>query len=1548
MLGQTTQTVAAPSVFNLALDDYIRSRPRNSKTPQFIQKLQQQQDAGERIDAQSVLQDIGRLHRDATDRRSASAARKILMPVVTILSTYSGVVDTLAQADPMPTAVIWGCLKAVIDSSQRFLDLYDKISDQIDRLNIHLDVLTEYDWLFTDSSTMRELLRISYIDIIRFWVRVEKECKRCVANRLARAVAPFSTSKIDKIIAKIGETADGMARVIPVVQERLNRKEQENTLRERELAGIAREEQTAFIQRYEERYAEELKELAQERKRQRQRDVQNWIRAGPSPLNESNHRHHDEKRDERSPGTCEWLFKDQMVQSWAQSYNTASQIWVKASPGVGKSVLTAYAVETIPKICNESCAVIYQYFTFDEEFRTIVVYRSLAEQLANQLGTITEMPEDVHEFTQRGASSTKADDVKTVISKLVEKIPVTYVFLDGLDEECKQEPRRKMLFDILSFFDDLASKTSSRLRLWYSSQQHTCLDDRFQNHPSIEVTKSLNGLDIETYLSHKFTALDRLDLHEGYKNLILQELSEKADGCFLWVSLMLHSMSKAVMLSQVQNLIEDGLPGDYEKYYQRKVEGIEPSLKEFVSILLACIVHARRPLRLDELCECIAMARGHSGCDIDEREKLYEDMVLELCQPLVRVHEVQGQEETFEICTLTHGSVKTFLLKNPQILTHGPGSPAYALTTDVMANICLKYLLQPRYQYLLTKKGETFVDLNDKDIMDHHLLSYAAKYWDKHLDSVEFSPQIYEKVLELITSPKFFTLLQIQSLLVEGQFQFWFQSSRPFAGEHIRRVFPHWFEENCIEDFQRDYKMFVGEWGALLDEDTSLEGTYQGEIDRCFFEALGSHNFLHRGPSRYKSLSFSTEDTKKVELPNRSFEGVDETGNLLVVLKLESLVSEQLKFCCERWCLAGHRPKFQGSQTLYSSPSSWPLYEYPLSQKTPGRPRLVAFTKDLQFIRIGSQVFSKGDNQEYKPLPILGSENDYFEEMASNGHLIAVSTRRQISKTDIKVPEQAASGSSAVDYAEIMLRAEEEMVKVLDQLTATVPSSSTQPTTTVTKSSKADDASSVTSATSFTVDDADDFVDESLMEQEKVLDARSESGHTDELLHSSSDDSISSNTAYTSWSEASSELMSDEMEDEDQWNDQPLTLEELELEKREGSLYGDSSEAEENANELLLDADIKSSFSETDESQGRRPELEGMYSDVESHLSSESYSFSDSQEGSEDGAMFEDMMVANKTTKTEGAHRISIRIYSPTRLDRVPIFHYSCYIKGALFDSPPEFHPSKPLLVWPLGDGEILFANYERKTYFTRELCRSHARSCHVSVKTYFSRDGQYVHFAALEACEADKSEEGQPHKVLLSLQVTTHRLSVLKTARSPPRLVFRTTISLGGAPSIQVSNLPYFLTWTDTELFFTIRGRELNMIRIPLFQSPTSSSTETKPNIRYLKSPIFLPRSTYVRNMYFFPEVANGMGKRDKKASTLILGSHCSLPNQDFAVPKSMSFPPIGVFLRENTDLEWACKKTSDETYATQRMNNACGRLKGKFESFDLVEDCDIVPYLF
>lgn len=105
---------------------------------------------------------------------------------------------TVGQADPMPTALIWGALKAVVDVGaflkyrhrvklilvlllqcfRRYIGLYNTIKAQLRKLTDQLKRLTEYEELFGHSVAMQKLLQSSYVHILRFWSKVDEECNR--------------------------------------------------------------------------------------------------------------------------------------------------------------------------------------------------------------------------------------------------------------------------------------------------------------------------------------------------------------------------------------------------------------------------------------------------------------------------------------------------------------------------------------------------------------------------------------------------------------------------------------------------------------------------------------------------------------------------------------------------------------------------------------------------------------------------------------------------------------------------------------------------------------------------------------------------------------------------------------------------------------------------------------------------------------------------------------------------------------------------------------------------------------------------------------------------------------------------------------------------------------------------------------------------------------------------------------------------------------------------------------------------------------------------
>ena len=157
------------------------------------------------------------------------------------------------------------------------------------------------------------------------------------------------------------------------------------------------------------------------------------------------------------------------------------------------------------------------------------------------------------------------------------------------------------------------------------------------------------------------------------------------------------------------------------------------------------------------------------GQNVDKSQITFKSRIAKLCEPLIQIQDVSSAERRNIICTLAHSSVREFLVNNPRVLSDTPGPKAYPVDSTVLATVCLNYLYQQRYSSLLRRNKDTFVDANEEDFMDHRLLSYAAKYWDKHLDGVSFSQDMCAKVEAFVTSSQFWTCLQVQSLVIEGQ-----------------------------------------------------------------------------------------------------------------------------------------------------------------------------------------------------------------------------------------------------------------------------------------------------------------------------------------------------------------------------------------------------------------------------------------------------------------------------------------------------------------------------------------------------------------------------------------------------------------------------------------------------------------------------------------------------------------------------------------------------------------------------------------------------------
>ena len=242
-------------------------------------------------------------------------------------------------------------------------------------------------------------------------------------------------------------------------------------------------------------------------------------------------------------------------------------------------------------------------------------------------------------------------------------------------------------------------------------------------------------------------------------------------------------------------------------------------------------------------------------------------------------------------------TVKSFLCDNPDILCQDQSTGnIHPISEAVISNACLRYLRQQRYGQSLVRASGDWITRSGEKVEDHHFLMYSAKYWNRHLDEVEGSPELYLETENFIKSANFVTTLQTQSIFVEGQFIIYTLHGCSTQHKYLKRVFPRWFvsqNPTVCRNYMSNYRTFVAEWNTFLhlptcEDDHCRSFGYQGELDRCLWGALGPQNFLSHIQGRYTSFALAGRDGPRLENKASYCESIREDGREIIVLQLSN------------------------------------------------------------------------------------------------------------------------------------------------------------------------------------------------------------------------------------------------------------------------------------------------------------------------------------------------------------------------------------------------------------------------------------------------------------------------------------------------------------------------------------------------------------------------------------------------------------------------------------------------------------------------------------
>ncbi|KAN0129332.1 hypothetical protein V8E53_012816 [Lactarius tabidus] len=367
-------------------------------------------------------------------------------------------------------------------------------------------------------------------------------------------------------------------------------------------------------------------------------DLRKWI-APPDPSVNYNvaSRAHQE-------GTAGWCTKGITVADWKTS---GSLLWIHGKPGSGKSILSSAIIRDLESLsATGSACMAYFFFDFKDTGKqdSRALLSSLLVQLSEQSGQCRDLLMRLYSAHQNGSRQPTDDSLARCLTDMLttmRDVPI-YLIMDALDECPNDSGIPSSRENVLELVKKLVELRRPNLRLFATSRPEfdirTALEPLATQHLSLH-DESGQKLDIDHYVSSVVRSDKRMKRwRDDEKAMVIQKLTEKADGMFRWVFCQLEVL-RHCFPTNLRHILEE-LPKSLDETYKRILNEINNANQAHAYRLLQCLTVALRPLRVEELAEILAFDLNMGGLpklNTGWRWEDQEEAVLSACSSLVSI-----------------------------------------------------------------------------------------------------------------------------------------------------------------------------------------------------------------------------------------------------------------------------------------------------------------------------------------------------------------------------------------------------------------------------------------------------------------------------------------------------------------------------------------------------------------------------------------------------------------------------------------------------------------------------------------------------------------------------------------------------------------------------------------------------------------------------------------------------------------------------------------------------------------------------------------------
>jgi hypothetical protein len=441
-----------------------------------------------------------------------------------------------------------------------------------------------------------------------------------------------------------------------------------------------------------------------------------------------------------------WILDDDSFQQW-RTQDGSRLLWIRGDPGKGKTMMTMGVVAELSqghktrlssrtmvkmlaklKLGSRSCLVTYFFCqsTRPELNTAASVLRGLMYLLVAQRPQLVQHMQKRYEGMGKrlfeGPNGVYA--LREMLSDMLNdtSLPPTYLLIDALDE-CTSG-----LSELLHIITDDSLGRQSRVKWLVTSRNLPDIERYLQPDSlgvkvSLEVKASHVSSAVAAFVEYKVQRLVTVQRYNANLQAeVLQQLRSKAEGTFLWVSLVCKEL-ESVPLYRTQEVLQE-LPPGLDPLYERMMAQIvaqDARTAGYCNDILRTSTLVFRPLQLDEL----AVAAGFPRDQFRNAQAVVD--LVSRCGSFLTVRE--------GVVSFIHLSAKDFFtLGNGRQVFDGTAAEEQGQMTNRLLDAMDSTLR--RDMCSLQKSGVRIQEAKSR-VPDSCLpqIAYACEYWVEHLQA---------------------------------------------------------------------------------------------------------------------------------------------------------------------------------------------------------------------------------------------------------------------------------------------------------------------------------------------------------------------------------------------------------------------------------------------------------------------------------------------------------------------------------------------------------------------------------------------------------------------------------------------------------------------------------------------------------------------------------------------------------------------------------------------------------------------------------------------